>query len=119
MDTNNNNKDAIFLQAMHIFEKAMDKYYRLEFKDGIRLLSINDTSKIIGCLNKKSIKQLYKEGKLKGILKNEKLYLFSDSVQDYVLSLKSITHNEHFMNEQNIMKKAKVTRSEYDKIVNN
>ena len=113
------NKDAIFLQAMQIFNDAMTKYHQIEYHDGVRLISIEDASRLLGGLNRKEVKKLYEKGKIVGYRKNNNVIVIrSDSVVSYIMSLDKITQNEYFTNEQKSLQKARNTsRSEIEKFI--
>ena len=121
----NTTKDAIFLEAMQVFKNAVQvadafvsKYHQLEYPDGIRLISIEEASRRLNGLNRREVKKLYDEGRLKGYRKNNSsIAIRSDSVEDYIRSLDKIMGDEYFTNEQKVMQKAKasITRSEIEK----
>ena len=118
-------KDAVFLEAMRVFKDAMgvadafiSKYHQLEFQDGIRLLSVEETSRRLGGLNREDVKKLCKSGKLEYYRKNNNTMVISSaSVEKYIGDLQKITHNEYFTNEHNVMRRAKapITRTEIEK----
>ena len=96
VDTN-----AVFLQAMNVFNEAVTKLHQIGFDNGVRLLTTEETSQRLGNMKQEEVKKLYKNGTLKGLRKgNGTIVIFSDSIDSYILSLKKITDSQYFTNEQ-------------------
>jgi len=116
----------IFYSAVQLLDKMLERQEKMQVKelqikmhDGIRLLTLQEVSRILAGLDVRKVKKLYDDGVLKGLKKNNSsVAIYSDSVQDYLAKTKTMIHDDYFSNEHNLMKKARVTRSEYDKLTN-
>ena len=101
-NTENTMLDRFYTMTL-LFDKIIDKYYQIEFSDGVRLLRLSEVCDRLGGLNKSKVIKLYEAGVLKGVRKgNKSVYIFSDSLTEYIVSLKTILHSEYFVNEQNV-----------------
>jgi hypothetical protein len=115
--------DELSQAILLIFEKLSEqkkariiKELQLKMPDN-KLLSIKDASYLLGGLEYNRVKALYDNKKLQGVsLNNGKIRLFYDSVVKYINSLKDAKQTEYFTNEQNIMARAVVTRTEYEQM---
>ena len=82
------------------------------------LLSMKEASEMLGGIDVRKVSKMYKDGAIKGIEDGRQIKLYRESLERYIEETKSMTQDAYFTNVQNIMKRAKVTRSEYEKIKN-
>ncbi len=67
-------------------------------------------------INIKKVRKMYYDGVFNGIEDGKSIKIYRDSVEKYLDKTKTMLQDDYFMNRQNIMKRAKVTRTEFDKI---
>ena len=85
--------------------------------DNSFFLSIKEVSDLLGGIDIKKVRRMYSDGVLQGIEDGKQVKIYRESLLRYIEKTKTMTQDAYFINSQNIMKKAKVTRSEYDKLV--
>ena len=80
------------------------------------LLSTKESSELLGGIDVRKVITMYKDGVINGIEDGKQIKIYRESLERYIEKTKSMTQDAYFVNVQNIMKKAKVTRNEYEKI---
>ncbi|MCL2039744.1 MAG: helix-turn-helix domain-containing protein [Bacteroidetes bacterium] len=80
------------------------------------LLSTKEAAELLGNIDVRKVINMYKDGVISGIEDGKQIKIYRESLERYIEKTKSMTQDAYFTNVQNIMKKAKVTRSEYEKM---
>ena len=130
MITNTENKDTIFLDAMHILEKTMQmvnemmlRQYQLEvnsrLSDEKLLLSIDEAAKMLGNMAPNDVRNMCKDGLLTAVnvKMSERKRVTLGSIKRYVEGLEKATDGAYHTNEYNVMKNVLTTRTEAEKFI--
>ena len=80
------------------------------------LLSTKEAAELLGNIDVRKVINMYKDGIISGIEDGKQIKIYRESLERYIEKTKTMTQDAYFTNVQNIMKKAKVTRSEYEKM---
>ena len=83
------------------------------------LLSTKEASRLLGGIDSQKVIRMYKDKHclIDGIEDGKNIKIFYDSIIEYLRKARGMVQDDYFTNTKNLIKKASVSRSEFDRIM--